>query len=214
MGQVEREGRLPELLEDRAMGLVLESDLDELLLDRRGAFDGARLDDVVYEGPRDRLQVDPAVGSEALVLDRDDRVLDDHRDLGRFDQELVLLAQDADRVALVVQQERVARVLELGRADGLFERGEFRCDGHEHPEHERDQAQQQDRCQDRQEAQPLQAGPPPRRRGRKRGRRTANSGWLLGGCVGAPAVPRWAAASLLAAVRLSMAGEYLRGLPR
>ena len=66
VGQVEREGRLPELLEDRAMGLVLESDLDELLLDRRGAFDGARLEDVVYEGPRDACKSIPLLVRKRL----------------------------------------------------------------------------------------------------------------------------------------------------
>ena len=75
--------RLAELLEDRAMRLGLQRVLDELLLDRRGALDAAFVDDVLDERSRDAADVDAAVGLEALVLDRDHRLLDDRRDLLR-----------------------------------------------------------------------------------------------------------------------------------
>ena len=150
-----RERRLAQLLEDRAVRLGLERVLDELLLDRRGALHGAFVLDVIDERARDAADVDPAVRLEALVLDRDHRLLDDPRDLfGRHDHP-VLLAEHADRVAEVVVQVGALLVLVLRE---LRQRRQVRGDRHEHAEHERDEAQQQDRAQDRREAQPLQAG--------------------------------------------------------
>ncbi len=98
------ERRLAQLLEDRAVRLGLQGVLDELLLDRRGALDGAFVLDVVDERARDAADVDAAVGLEALVLDRDHRLLDDPRDLFGGDDHPVLLAEHADRVAEVVVQ--------------------------------------------------------------------------------------------------------------
>ena len=49
---------LAELLEDRAVRLGLQRVLDELLLDRRGALDGAFVADVVDERARDPADVD------------------------------------------------------------------------------------------------------------------------------------------------------------
>ena len=70
------ESGLPELLEDRPVRLGLEGVLDELLLDRGGALDAAFVQDVLDERPGDPADVHAAVGVEALVLDRDRRLLD------------------------------------------------------------------------------------------------------------------------------------------
>ena len=66
----------------------------------------------------------PLFESEALVLDRDHRLLDDLRDLAGRDDHAVLLAEDAERVAEVVEQDRALRVLRAGRtcvSDGRSE---------------------------------------------------------------------------------------------
>ena len=147
---------LAELLEDRAVRLGLQRVLDELLLDRRGALDGASVDDVVDERARDPADVDAALGLEALVLDRDHRLLDDLGDLRGRDDHPVLLAEHADRVAEVVEQFRALLVLELRE---FRQRRQVGGDGHEHAEDERDQAEQQHGEEDQQEAQPLQTWP-------------------------------------------------------
>src|SRR3712207_9047109 len=61
--------------------------LDELLGDRRPALDELLLADVGPDGARDAAHVDAAVLPEAAVLDRDDRLLDDGRDLLRLDDD-------------------------------------------------------------------------------------------------------------------------------
>ena len=136
------------------MRLRLQGVLDELLLDRGGALDGALAHDVLDERARDAADVDAGVGLKALVLDRDHGLLDDRRDLRRGDDDAVLLADDADGMAQVVEQHGAARVLELGEAGQGREIG---GDGDEHAEHERHETQQQRREQDREKAQPLQA---------------------------------------------------------
>ena len=78
------ERRLAQLARDRR-GVAVVGVLDELLGDRRAALDGAAVGDVGPERAQDAAQVDPAVLVEALVLDRDDRVLDPGRDVGRGD---------------------------------------------------------------------------------------------------------------------------------
>ena len=60
-----------------------------------------------------RADVDAAVGSEALVLDRDRRLLDDLGNLRRRDDHPVLLGDDAQWMAEVVEQDRALCVLEL-----------------------------------------------------------------------------------------------------
>src|SRR3984885_15567898 len=71
---------LAELLEDRAVGLRLQGVLDELLLDRGGSLDCAFVLDVVDERANDAADVDPALGVEALVLNRDTCLLDERGD--------------------------------------------------------------------------------------------------------------------------------------
>ena len=54
-------------------------------------------EDVLVEGAADAAQVDAVVGVEAAVLDRDDRVLHDRRDLvSRRKDPLLVAGQDAD----------------------------------------------------------------------------------------------------------------------
>ncbi len=72
------------------------------------------------------------------------------------DDHPVLLADDADRVAEVVEQDRALGVLEL-REPG--QRGQVRGDRDEHAEDEGYEAEQQDGEEDRDETQPLQARP-------------------------------------------------------
>ena len=55
--------------------------LDELLRDRRAALDDALLADVLPERAADAAHVDAVVLEEALVLDRDDRLAHDRRDV-------------------------------------------------------------------------------------------------------------------------------------
>ena len=86
------------------------------------------------------------------------------RDLVGADDHAVLLAEHADRMPQVVEQGRALRVLDLGE---VGQRGQVGGDRDEHPEDERDEAQQQHGEEDRREAQPLQARL--RRRGRRRG---------------------------------------------
>ncbi len=161
-----RERRLAQLLEDRAVRLRLQRVLDELLLDRGGALHGASVRDVVHERACDPADVDPAVGLEALVLDRDHRLLDYAGDLFGRDDHPVFLAEHADRMSEVVVQGRALLVL-VQREPG--QRRQVRGDRHEHAEHERDEAEHEHREQDRREPQPLQAGPAGRSRRAGRG---------------------------------------------
>ena len=152
VGELIGERSLPELLEDRAVRLGLEGVLDELLLDRGGTLDAAFVQDVLDEGAGDAADVDAAVRVEALVLDRDHGLLGDAGDLIGGHDHAVLLAEDADRLAEIVEQDRAAGVLELGEAG---QRRQVRGDRDEHPEHEGDQPQQQHREHDREQPQAL-----------------------------------------------------------
>ena len=66
--------------------------LDELLRDRRAALDDALLADVLPEGARDPAQVDTVVLVEALILDRDDRLAHERRDVCRADEDAALVS--------------------------------------------------------------------------------------------------------------------------
>ena len=156
VGELVGEGGLAELLEDRAMGLGLERVLDELLLDRGGALDAAVVADVGPQRTGDPAQVDAAVVVEALVLDRDHRLLDDRGDLGRCEDHAVLLAEDPDGVTEVVVQERALLVAVQREAR---QGGEVGDDRDEDAEHERHEAEQQQRHHDRDQAQALEPWP-------------------------------------------------------
>ncbi len=103
--------------------------------------------DVLDERAGDAANVDAAVGLEALVLDRDHRLLDDRRDLRRGHDHPVLLAEHPDRVAEVVEQVGALRVLELREAG---QRRQVGGDGDEHAEDEGDEPEQQHGEEDQQ----------------------------------------------------------------
>ena len=74
------ERRLAHLARDR----LLVADvgvLDELLRDRRAALDDALRADVLPERAHDAARVDAVVLVEAAILDRDDRLAHDRRDV-------------------------------------------------------------------------------------------------------------------------------------
>jgi hypothetical protein len=110
--------RLAQLVEQRALLLGGERDLDELLRDRGAALDGLLGAHVLPQGARDAAQVDAVVGVEAAILDRDDRLLHHRRDVRGLDHDAALVAgQQAQRLAVHVLDLRVLprRLLELGR---------------------------------------------------------------------------------------------------
>ena len=151
--QLVGERRLAELLEDRPAALCLERVLDELLGDGRGALGGAAGQDVRQAGSEHALDVDAAVLVEALVLDRDRRLLHVGRDLiGVGEDPVVVVEQRADPVALVVQDHRVLGRLELLLVLELRQVGR---DRHHHPEEGRDDREQAEARQDDQQAELL-----------------------------------------------------------
>ena len=138
---------LAQLHEQVAPVLRGERVLDELLGDRRAALDRLLGEDVLVEGAADAADVDAVVGVEALVLDRDDRVLHHRRDLRLLEQDPVLVAgQQAEALAAAVDDDRVLR-------GGLLERRQVGGDGHHHPEHGRDDREQPEAREQRQHAQ-------------------------------------------------------------
>jgi hypothetical protein len=145
--EVVGERGLAQLLEDGAVVLGGERDLHELLRDRRRALDRAAGRDVLQGRSADAAEIDPAVGVEAVVLDRDDRVLHDRSDLtlGQVDPALVA-GQRADLATAGVDDHRRL----VGR---LLERRQVRRDGHEHPEQRGDDGQDAEEEEDRQHPQ-------------------------------------------------------------
>ena len=144
---VVRQRGLAQLHEQRPLVLGGERVLDELLGDRRSALDRPLGDDVLVQRAADAAEVDAVVGVEALVLDRDDRVLHHRRDLALLQQDPLLVAgQAAERLAAAVDDDRVGRrrLLELRQVGG---------DGHHHPEHRRDDREQAQTRQQREDAQ-------------------------------------------------------------
>ena len=113
--------RLAQLLEDRAAALGLQRVLDELLGDRRARPGRARCwSDVLDERARDaRAGRRRELLVEALVLDRDDRVLaSSARSALVADEDPALVGGQGRRCCrpLVVVEDRVLRVLELRAA--------------------------------------------------------------------------------------------------
>ena len=105
---VVRQRGLAQLHEQRPPVLGGERVLDELLGDRRAALDRLLGQDVLVERAADAAEVDAVVGVEALVLDRDDRVLHHRRDLALLEQDPLLVAgQAAERLAAAVDDHRV-----------------------------------------------------------------------------------------------------------
>ena len=132
--ELPRERRLLQLARDRAVvGDV--GVLDELLRDRRAALDDGLVLDVREQRAPDRVQVDAVVLVEALVLDRDDRLLHDRGDLIRVEDHAALLAAE-HRQQLSVAVVDVAVVRDLLLVRGVVLRELARDRGHQ-SEHER-----------------------------------------------------------------------------
>ncbi len=120
--QLPRERRLVDLAPERALVADVEV-LHELLGDRGAALDDPAGSQVDVRGAQQRPAVDAVVVPEALVLDRDGRVLDRLRHLRvRQDDAVLAGVQLGDEGAVGGVQERGLRqhaglrVLELGEA--------------------------------------------------------------------------------------------------
>jgi hypothetical protein len=148
------ERRLAHLLDERALTLLLRRVLDELLRDRRAALDGAAVADVGPQRARGAAQVDAVVLVEALVLDRDDRVLHRQRDVRRRDDDPALVGERCEVVAADVDEQRVLGALELAP---VLELGQVGGDRHHHPEGGRDEREQREPEQDQREPQSLES---------------------------------------------------------
>jgi hypothetical protein len=134
--------------------------LDELLGDRRPALHRPAARDVLPQRAGGAAQVDALVLVEALVLDRDDRVLHRGRDVLRRDDDPAEVGQRREVLAVHVGQQRVLRPLEL-RA--VLELRQVGCDRHHHPEGRRDERQHRQAGQDERHPQALVAGTAQRR---------------------------------------------------
>jgi len=132
--------------------------LHELLSNRRGALLGAAGEDVLPQSARDALVVDAAVFVEALVLDRDDRVLDVRRDLVLVHEDPVVVPRKGRELGLgivagVPEELRVLRLLEL---DLVLECRDVGGDGHHHPEDGRDEGNEPEADRDERDPQLLE----------------------------------------------------------
>ena len=88
--------------------------LHELLRDRRASLDDSLVLDVLHESTGDAFEVDPVVLEEALILDRDDRLTHDRRDVGRADEHAALVTTEngQDRSSVRCIDDRIhVRVL-------------------------------------------------------------------------------------------------------
>ena len=135
--EVVGERGLAQLLEIGTIALCLERVLDELQRDRRGALGRAAGNDVRQDGSADAHEVDAAVLVEALVLDRDHRLLHVGRDVSgvRPGRRWVLLSRVADLAALGVETPRCS----WPRRTPAWSRGPAVLrDGHHHSEERRD----------------------------------------------------------------------------
>ena len=115
--ELPRERRLPQLARDRPL-VVRVRVLDELLRDRRPALHGSAAAHVRPERAHDPAYVDAAVLVEALVLDRDDRLLHQRRDLVGAEQDPALrAAEDGEHAAVVRVDEAVRLVVDPARVE-------------------------------------------------------------------------------------------------
>ena len=153
--QVVGHHRLAQLFQDRAVALLGERVLDELLRDRRRALRRAA-GDIGHQRAPEAADVDPRVSPEALVLDADDRVLHRLRDLTvGVDHVVRRRREDPDRPPVIVVQVGVDLVSVLLLVLDLRQIG---GDGHHHPEHHRDHGQDGQAGQDREQTQLAQLG--------------------------------------------------------
>ena len=128
------QGRLAHLARDRLLVPDVRV-LDELLRDRRAALDDSLLADVLPESACDAAHVDAVVLVEALILDRDDRLAHDRRDvLGADEHAALLAAQHREDAAPVL---RVDDRVDVGALRGRIERRDLARDRANEPERER-----------------------------------------------------------------------------
>ncbi len=131
--ELPRERRLAHLACERPLVADVRV-LDELLGDRRPALDDALLLDVLPERARDTAHVDPVVLVEALILDRDDRLPHDRRDVLGADEDATLVAPEHRKDAAPVR--RVDHRVDVGALRRGVERGNLA--GHRPDEAERE----------------------------------------------------------------------------
>src|SRR6185295_14999928 len=133
------EGSFLELAADRPCGRDTRV-LDELLRDRRSTLYDLLAGDVRPDGASDAAQVDAVVLVEAFVLDRDDRLLHDRRDVVRADEDATLGAPQGgeDGVPVVRIDVPVHLALNVARVT----RWDLTRDCGDEPERERRHAEQ------------------------------------------------------------------------
>ena len=131
--------------------------LHELLRDRGSALHDRLAADVRPERACHATQVDPVVLEEAAILDRDDRLPHDRRDLLGLDEDSALLTAQhgEDRSAV----GRVDDGVDLGALCGRIERRDLARDGADEPEREREQGKNEQKPDER--CQPPLTNPPP-----------------------------------------------------
>jgi hypothetical protein len=123
--------------------------LDELLRDRRAALHDGLVLDVRQQRAADRVQVDAVVLVEALVLDRDDRLFHDRRDVLRLQDDAALLAaQHGEQVAVAVVDVAVVGDLLLVRGVVLRQLASDRGHQAERERGKAEHAQHQYECQE------------------------------------------------------------------
>ena len=134
--------------------------LDELLRDRRATFDDALLADVLPERAGDALEVDAVVLEEALILDRDDRLAHDRRDVIGADEDAALVsAKDGEDRPAVRRVDDCVDVRVLSRR---VEGGDLARDCTNEAECERDPGSDEEDGQQRRKT--TLANPAPRTR--------------------------------------------------
>ena len=108
-------------------------------------------DDVVDDRAGDALEVDAAVLVEALVLDRDRRLLHHRRDLvGLVEDPALVVGEGRQLDAVDVVDDRVLRAVVLL---AVLERGQVLGDGHHDPEDPGDERERREAEDDDREAQ-------------------------------------------------------------
>ena len=150
LGQLPGERRLAHLAGDRLVVAAVRV-LDVLLRDRRAALDHRLVADVLPRSAQDPADVDPVVLEEPLVLDGDDRLLHDRRDLvGAHEDAALVSAKDREHALLVVLRvrRRVDDGVHVAAPARGIERHELAADrgheavaerhGREREEHERE----------------------------------------------------------------------------
>ncbi len=130
LGQLPGQGGLAHLAADRLL-VAAVGVLDVLLRDRGAALDDALAADVLPERAHDAAHVDAVVLVEALVLDRDDRLLHDRRDVLGCDEDAALVAtEDREHPALAeAVRSRVDDRVDVSPRLRRVERVELAADG-------------------------------------------------------------------------------------